>query len=487
VVKGEPCPACGRGFFAIDLPVLTQAKDARLAWEKAAREKAAAHAAEQARLQAEQAAKRARIEAEKAAKLAKEKAERAEKAKAKLKKTWKVLGILAAVVTVCVGVLLLITKVIIPNSRYNKALELLDAGQYEEAIEAFEALDGYKDSRDKIMEAQAAQIEAKNAAAYEQAEALFAAEDYDGAIAAFEALDGYSDSRDKILEVQTAQIDAENRAIYEQAEAMLAAGDYDGAEEAFSSLGEYSDARQMVLNTQEARRNSRYQSAVEFLSKKEYEDAYNIFVELGEYSDSVDQALNAAVLLAEEYESRGEIDSAVEWYKKGGELDEAYKVEYEYITSHYDNNDELTYRYLTELINLGYSDTQALYDKLYVVSFSAYINYSPSKSTANQQNITRIPYSQGCPYFYYCFSGGYPGQTVNVDFFEEASLGDHNVVTRKWYYADHHYKEVAVGEWHSFSFNNRGTNVYEHRITVYDTDSGETLGVYTVSTPFDHF
>lgn len=195
--------------------------------------------------------------------------------------------------------------------------------------------------------------------------------------------------------------------------------------------------------------------------------------------------MNTAVLLAEEYKSSGEIDSAVEWYKKGRETDAAYKIEYEYITSHYDNNDELTYRYLTELIKLGYSDTQALYDKLYVVSFSAYINYSPYGSKASQQNITRMPFSQGDPYFYFCFSGGYPGQTVNVDFFEEASLNGQT--NGKWYYADHHYIEVTVGEWRYFGFNHLGTSVYEHRMTVYNTDSGETLGVYTVSTPFDRF
>ena len=59
-VKGERCPACGKGFFEIDLPGLTETKDKRLAAEKAAREKAAAAAAEKARLEAEKAARLAK-------------------------------------------------------------------------------------------------------------------------------------------------------------------------------------------------------------------------------------------------------------------------------------------------------------------------------------------------------------------------------------------------------------------------------------------
>ena len=42
--------------------------------------------------------------------------------------------------------------VIIPNGKYNDAIALMDAGKYSEAISAFEALDGYKDSVNKIEE-----------------------------------------------------------------------------------------------------------------------------------------------------------------------------------------------------------------------------------------------------------------------------------------------------------------------------------------------
>lgn len=45
---------------------------------------------------------------------------------------------------VIVAAYFLITQVIIPNSKYNDAVALMDAGQYEEAIVAFEAMDGIR-------------------------------------------------------------------------------------------------------------------------------------------------------------------------------------------------------------------------------------------------------------------------------------------------------------------------------------------------------
>ena len=41
-------------------------------------------------------------------------------------------------------------NVIIPNRKYNAAMELFEAGKYSEAASAFEAMDGYKDSAEKI-------------------------------------------------------------------------------------------------------------------------------------------------------------------------------------------------------------------------------------------------------------------------------------------------------------------------------------------------
>jgi tetratricopeptide (TPR) repeat protein len=75
-------------------------------------------------------------------------------------------------------------------NRYANAVALMEAGKYEVAITAFEALDGYKDSNDKIKQCLDNQ--------YAAAEALMEAGKYEEAIAAFEELDGYKDSADNV-------------------------------------------------------------------------------------------------------------------------------------------------------------------------------------------------------------------------------------------------------------------------------------------------
>lgn len=139
------CHSCGKSFAqlrSVDLQQLRTERDERLAAEakKAAEEKAAAEARERER----KAAAEARAKAEKAA------------AEARAKKAKKIAVIVASIAAVTVAAALLITKVIIPNGKYNNAVKLMEAGQYEDAIAAFEAMDGYKDS--------VAQIEACNTA-----------------------------------------------------------------------------------------------------------------------------------------------------------------------------------------------------------------------------------------------------------------------------------------------------------------------------------
>ena len=154
--KNEKCYCCGKGKaaqLALDLDALKSEKDARLAREKAERE-------------------------------AKEAAEKAA-AEASAKKMKKLLSILIPAVVVCVVALLLITKVIIPNSNYNKAVALMDNGRYEEAIDILRELVGYKDSGQLILRADSEIQEAKRKSEEEErnaAEAVRNEEDYNNAI-----------------------------------------------------------------------------------------------------------------------------------------------------------------------------------------------------------------------------------------------------------------------------------------------------------------
>ena len=66
---------------------------------------------------------------------------------AKIKKT-AIIG--TPIIAVIIAFIVILNTVIIPNGKYNSAVSLMQKGEYEEAIAAFEAMDGYKDSEDQI-------------------------------------------------------------------------------------------------------------------------------------------------------------------------------------------------------------------------------------------------------------------------------------------------------------------------------------------------
>ena len=124
---GEVCHVCHNTLLALqtlDMSALEKEKDARLAEE-------------------------ARVAAEREKKSAEELAARKDAAKEAQKKTAKFLKIAIPAVCAVIAIVLLITKVLIPNKQYNDAVALMDAGNVIEAYEALIAMDGYKDSAEK--------------------------------------------------------------------------------------------------------------------------------------------------------------------------------------------------------------------------------------------------------------------------------------------------------------------------------------------------
>ena len=96
------------------------------------------------------------------------------------------------IVCAVVAFIIVLNAVIIPNGKYNDAVALMEAGKYEEAIFAFEALGGYKDSAEQIANCQIAIKDIK----YHDAVAMMDS----NVIEAYEALvmlDGYRDSTEQ--------------------------------------------------------------------------------------------------------------------------------------------------------------------------------------------------------------------------------------------------------------------------------------------------
>lgn len=259
----EKCHSCDcdlTALRALDSAELRKRRDARLERERIAEEERQ----EQARVAKEKAA----VEA----------AERTKKAK-------KIALIAAPIVCVVIAFLIVLNSVIIPNSKYNDAVTLMEAGQYEEAIAAFEAMDGYKDSAEKIEACETAVELAELNAKYDAAVALMEAEDYEEAITAFELLDGHKDSEDKIDECETAILDAR----YDAALALMDGGEYEDAITAFEALAGYKDSGEKIKECETAILDGKYEAAVELMESGKYRDSLDAFVALGNYKDSRDK------------------------------------------------------------------------------------------------------------------------------------------------------------------------------------------------------
>ena len=163
-----------------------------------------------------------RLEKERKAEIARKEAER------KAKRNKKIAIITTPIVCAIIAFIIVLNTVIIPNGKYNDAIA---AGKYTEAISAFEALDGYKDSATKITKCNTAILDGK----YNDAIALMDAGKYTEAISAFEALDGYKDSATKITECK-----------YNDAVSLMENKNYEEAITAFEELGDYNDSKNKI-------------------------------------------------------------------------------------------------------------------------------------------------------------------------------------------------------------------------------------------------
>ena len=162
-----------------------------------------------------QAVDMAELEAEKVARLAKEAKEEAEaKAAADVqkRKNQKTAKIVVAAVCAIVAVVVLMVTVVIPTmeanaeqnrlkAEYSEAVALMEAGEYESAIAAFESLGNYEDSAERIYECNTAIKDAVNGPLYADAESLLANGEIAKAAIAFGKLGDYKDSHDRSMEL----------------------------------------------------------------------------------------------------------------------------------------------------------------------------------------------------------------------------------------------------------------------------------------------
>lgn len=99
--------------------------------------------------------------------------------------------ILIPLVIICAILGIVVKTVIIPESQYKNALSLMEEKQYKEAIKTFELLGDYKDSKERISDAEEAILEEK----YNYALKLLEQKEFEKASIEFDSLGDYKDSK----------------------------------------------------------------------------------------------------------------------------------------------------------------------------------------------------------------------------------------------------------------------------------------------------
>ena len=253
---------------------------------------------------------------------------------------------------------------------YAAAASLMASEKYEEAIEAFKALNGYSDSTAKISECITAIFEPK----YQKALKLMTDEKYEEAIKAFKALNGYGDSTAKISECNTAILERE----YQKALKLMTEEKYEEAINAFEALNGYSDSTTKISECNTAILEREYQKATRLMEDEKYEEAIKTFYAVKGYKDSVTQILECAYREAVNLMNDKKYDEAIELFSElNGYSDSATQIK------------ECSYRKAGELCQSGkYDEAYAIY-----LTISEYKNVSEILKT--DKNLLRVKFKAG--------------------------------------------------------------------------------------------
>ena len=382
----------------------------------------AARLAEEKRLEEERIAEEKRIEAER---LAEEKRIADAKA-AKKRKT--IIAITTPIVCACIAFVIVLNTIIIPNSKYQDAISLMDSKKYDDAVALLDEIPDYKDAGEKRKEA-----------LYLYAISYQDGEQYENAITTFEQIKDYKDSNDRIIVCQTAILD------------------------------------------------NKYSAALALMKDGKYENAITSFEEIKTHKDSAKQISTCMSTLAKNYASKGDTVNAIKWYEKMGDKDSANKVRYDYVLANKKNTNTTTYEYLKTLKSAGYKDSASIYEKLYSWSVNLCINADQNNHSSKASTIRQ---STGDPYVHYSVSGGYPGQVFKLKLVHETRWGMDNVPEEDWEVEDRsratREKELKASDGcQCILLYPTGSNLYYHRVTIYDGETGKQLASVTVHTPYD--
>ena len=260
-------------------------------------------------------------------------------------------------------------------------------------------------------------------AVYQKADALNAAGEYEEAIAAWETIADYSDSAARI---ETTEKDWKEDD-YQSALASLKNDDYNAAIEGFKALGTYKDSADLYLSTS-------YDYAVQLMDNKDYSMAIHYFNFIKGYKDADSLIKEADYQYGCQLLDEGKYQFAVTVFDNYPEYkDSETKIndaKFSYVNTHQDA-DRTAYYYLKDLISSNYSGAQEIYNDRYKWAVTVSAVNASENSMMNMPAISKF----SPVYFHYVVSGGpFEGSIrINVRYtFPDGEEGTYNLgnVTR---------------------------------------------------------
>ena len=343
--------------------------------------------------------------------------------KRKLPKGIKIAAIATlALAVVLIGCICLVQG--IRHNRYQTACEHLENGQYDSAFSIFSSLGNYEDSANLA-----------NKALYHKAETALLDKQFDAAYEIFSNLGDYLDSATLASE-----------ALYQKATAALLDQQFDAAYEIFSNLGDYLDSATLA-------NEALYQKAIAALLDKQFDAAYDIFSGLIGYKDSagmvnetlyqqgidlleqglydrvvavlekIERYKDCAEIIAEalyrkadhclenkDYVQAASTFQLITYYKDS--RDKVKEAKYAYVLEHLNNDDTITYDYLTSLKKVSYKDCAAIYEELYSWEVTILGWKTSEESTVYATEISRF----SPVYCHISIRGGAPNTSLAITY-----------------------------------------------------------------------
>ena len=310
------------------------------------------------------------------------------------------LFVLSIVIVFC----FLLFCVIIPNNKYNNALALMNDGEYETAIFNFKALNGYKDSDDKIKECR-----------YNQATALMAEGKYEEAILSLRKIYGYRDGFDKIIECNTAIFDKK----YNDSIKLIEGQKYNEAILILKTLEGYKDSKEKIEECNVAILDGKYENAITLMNAEKYIEAIPIFEELYDYKDSAEKlticklrAVKAGdYLIFGMYEQDNDLTNGkedIEWMVLAREENKIlviskYALDFKLYNT---NSTKVTWETCSlrkwlnnDFINIAFADNEKAMISMITVSADKNPNYDTTPGQATQDQVFLLSITEANKYF----------------------------------------------------------------------------------------